>query len=206
MPNVHDSHCGIKGAFWDSCQKLLNWKQAGARVAAKYFPQEKLFDNINELKSILYEFRIPLFVCVWWAPLQFNRYRKGFEPLSAKKAVEIMKEQNLFHKYSYDMQRPPCIAGWRRVFISSNFLLKACHVTEKSIADLTKQRFIDIWNQDSYWGKWRSIQFKDLQECSNCQYQKFCHVCPSPLIEHNYRICNLGKLEWAKSMYESINC
>lgn len=202
MPNVHDLHCGIDGAFDDSCQKLLSWKLAGARVAAKYFPQEKYADQIVGVKRIFDELGIPLFICVWPMPLQSQKSQKGLKPLSVKMAINILKYQNQFYKYRYDTQKSPCKAGLKRVFISSDFQLKACSIAEKPIADLKKQKFIDVWNQDSYWGKWRSIKFKDLQICTNCQYQEFCHVCPTSYIERNINICSPEKLEWAKSMYE----
>lgn len=205
LPDVHDSYCGIKGAFKASCLKLLTWRNAGARVAAKYFPNEMSKCNINELRQIFIELGIPLFICVWWSPFEFNQTQTDFKPLSVKKAVGILKAQNQIIKYSYDLQKSPCKAGFQRVFISSDFSIKACSVNEKVIADLTKERFIDIWKQNSCWGKWRSVKLKELKECRNCQYQEFCHICPSPYIENKLSICNKGKLEWAKSMYESVN-
>lgn len=204
MPKIHDLHCGIKGAFEDSFQKLLTWKQSGARVAVKYFPQDESTCDINELKRIFNEMDIPLFVSVWWAPLQFHRYRNGFQPLSAVKAAEVLKGQNQVLNFSYDIQNPPCKAGRQRAFISSGFLLKSCFASEIPIADLKKQSFYEVWNDDSYWGKWRSIQFMDLHECRNCQHKEFCHVCPSTFIEKGSGICNIGKLEWAKVMHKSL--
>lgn len=202
-PSFHDSYCGINNSFRDSCQKLLNWKKAGARVAAKYFPQENSRDDVSELKQIFNDLDIQLFICVWLTPLDSVQYQNKFKPLSINNAINILKTHNQIYKYSYDMQKSPCKAGLQRVFITSDFFLKACSVNEKPIADLTKKRFITVWNQDSYWGKWRNIHLNELTECCNCKYQEFCHICPSALIENNISICNNGKLEWAKSMYES---
>lgn len=203
IPSFHDSYCGINNSFRDSCQKLLNWKKAGARVAAKYFPQENSKDNINELKQIFKELDIPLLICVWLTPLESEQYQNSFKPLSLNNAVNILKTHNKIFKYSYDLHKSPCKAGLQRAFITSNYILKACSVNEKPIADLTMERFKTIWNQDCYWGRWRKIKLMELNECCNCKYREFCHICPSSFIEKNTTICNNEKLKRAKSMYNS---
>lgn len=93
-----------------------------------------------------------------------------------------------------------CSAGTKRIAISADGLLYPCVYAfghkELIKGDLSKEKIIDIWNNNQLWEDQRGkIKLKDLESCKSCQYKYHCSL-------KNCRIKSYGE---AKNLYSKPN-
>ncbi len=202
-PQVHDQISGVPGAFWRAYRRLQEWKEAGANTAVKFFPRDSYHDTAT-MRNIFRQLDLPLIISLWWAPFYRTEREEQDGLLSPENALSIARKEEMKYQRSYIENNPPCKAGWKRAFIAKDLTLRPCHTSANCVADLKHEKFSDVWKDDSRWGAWRTLKFKDLGECVRCRYSMTCHICPVEYIEKGEKICSSWKAVWAKNNQQML--
>lgn len=126
-----------------------------------------------------------------------------------KNFYEIFNEnipQKYKDKYSEIENKQPCQAGHFTLAIKPNMQIQMCNFFNEIVGDLNKNSIIEIWQEKNSecrkLTEWRNIRTKDLKECYQHEYCKFCFYCVGfSIAENNYlgkseRFCRVAKAKY----------
>lgn len=182
-PAVHDGITGVKGSCLRTLAAAELLKKTGFKVKLKT-PIMKA--TAGELKYIA---RLA----------KKNGYERSFDPvltlasdgnnsnrklrLPAEKLAVLLNdpvinpaEKNISASAAADS--PVCGAGRNTVSINPYGDVFPCLQLGVKLGNIRKRRMADIWKNNKWLKKWRTVTVSDIKECRNCADLDFCSRCP----------------------------
>jgi len=203
---THDAITGYPGSFG----KVIKATQALIEKGITVFLKVTLIkENVNQLRQIdrlvknlgaLVVFSPTIFPCSDCAKhvldyrISDTDLKKAFTYLAKKDKNTLLLNQVL------DGESPLCFAGRSDCCVNPKGQLYPCVGLPIVLGDLTKETFKQIWDNSDNLKKIRSLKFKDLKKCQECELINFCIRCPGlcylengSLITPSQEICRITK-------------
>lgn len=141
------------------------------------------------------------------APLKYRldnaKMNKFFESSSkylATKAKEHCSDEYLCEDTRYSL------------FINSQGDVFACNKLSLSLGNILKvEKINDIWEKSIILRNMQELKRGDLKECNNCDFSRYCHICPgmsyqetNRLLGHTSFMCSAAKAKALNNTTEGI--
>lgn len=206
-PDTHDKITQVKGSFNKTINVINKLNEKNIYVQIKYFI---LNNNVHEFKQVL-EYGKKNKICIQYSAHLINNFSNNnaklklseeelYKLITDKESLLYVgnsKPSELNEEY---LNLSACKGGVNSLAIYPNLDVSFCPTYKISLGNLKDKSIIDIWT-----GK-KNIECqnkkrKDIVDCFNKEYCRFCAYCPSfPISEGNGFgksdiLCSIAKLK-----------
>ena len=201
IPQKHDNITGVNGSFEKTIKTLRKLSENGIYVNIKSVLMEQNKTDFIPVAEFSKSIGATIQLISNVSPSKTGNcglsclnvrddevLKRAFQYWNRLTGVEPQKD-------APDDDTPICEAGRNSISINPYGIVTPCNAFEYEIGDLRKNTVYDIWHNSEKLKWWQQTTLKDLDECQDCQYIKYCGFCPGNALKVTGRM--FGRVEEA---------
>jgi len=179
--NIHDSITGVPGSLKQSLKNIELIKLYGIPLEIKTILMQENFDSYKDLKLYCTKnnFQYKVDAEIFSKPNGDNSPKKL--RLSNKQIQDILidiDELRDFKLHTHLESEDICPITSNCLSINCNGDVYPCNKYFIKIGNIYENKIEYIWNKNPLLNKLRSLKWRDLPDCINCNNNKYCYRCP----------------------------